>query len=560
MHLCRHRAPIVRRSASGGLLLLLCAGLSLGGCVGTGALSSPEEDASGAIDGHLVDAGLDQPPADLPSSLGDATPSVDTAADTASPDATADTIALDTTADSLAPDTTVDSVAPDTTVDTLAPDATVDTVAPDTTVDLGPCGGCAPGATCDRDRCSYGGTYEWDFVFTPEGPSWAGDVEVDANGDVVVLGSFVNPWDFGGGLLTPPRQTGFLLKLTAAGDHVWSRILDGSLAILHEGLALDAAGNAYVFWHGPTVNTVQAFDKDGNPLWSYPVADPPGQPIMTPNGIAADAAGNVVMTGRFEGAVDFGGGSRTSAGGNDGFVFSLSSAGVYRWDKVFGNTSWDVAANVSMGPSGEVVFGAYFNGSVDFGGGPRDGSSDYLVSLASDGSHRWDLSLPPSAASEVLFNTIGPTGNVVVGSRLTVPHDFGGGLRDAGAYDLFVLSLSSAGAYQWDRTYIQPGTDTVSDIAVNERGDIFVHASFGQPIDLGDGSPVSGRVLFSLRDDGSFRWQRGMIPGTGTLTIEASGAHVILGGTFTAAVDFGGGVRIVGTANSQSGVVLKLND
>jgi hypothetical protein len=39
--------------------------------------------------------------------------------------------------------------------------------------------------------------------------------------------------------------------------------------------------------------------------------------------VAADASGNVLVTGRFERTVDFGGGPLTSTGGDDVFLLKL---------------------------------------------------------------------------------------------------------------------------------------------------------------------------------------------------------------------------------------------
>jgi hypothetical protein len=44
-----------------------------------------------------------------------------------------------------------------------------------------------------------------------------------------------------------------------------------------------------------------------------------------------DGGGNVVVTGYFQGTVNFGGGSLTSAGGTDIFLFKYSAAGAHVW-------------------------------------------------------------------------------------------------------------------------------------------------------------------------------------------------------------------------------------
>src|SRR5262249_47559744 len=52
---------------------------------------------------------------------------------------------------------------------------------------------------------------------------------------------------------------------------------------------------------------------------------------------AVDGAGNVLLTGFFDGSVDFGGGPLTSAGWSDIFVVKLDPAGNHLWSKRFGD-------------------------------------------------------------------------------------------------------------------------------------------------------------------------------------------------------------------------------
>ena len=53
-----------------------------------------------------------------------------------------------------------------------------------------------------------------------------------------------------------------------------------------------------------------------------------------PKDVAVDGSGNVHITGRFQGTVDFGAGNVTSAGGNDVFVTKLNSAGAHQMSHI----------------------------------------------------------------------------------------------------------------------------------------------------------------------------------------------------------------------------------
>ena len=113
-------------------------------------------------------------------------------------------------------------------------------------------------------------------------------------------------------------------------------------------------------------------------------------------GVAVDDSGNVVVTGSFNGTVNFGGGGLNSAGSFDIFVAKFSGAdGSHLWSKRFGSTYEDEGLGVAVDGSGNVVVTGYFWGTVDFGGGELTsaGSSDdiFVVKLGAFARRRGQL-------------------------------------------------------------------------------------------------------------------------------------------------------------------------
>ena len=84
-----------------------------------------------------------------------------------------------------------------------------------------------------------------------------------------------------------------------------------------------------------------------------------------------DAEGNVVVTGHFSGTTDFGGGALTSAGLQDIFVAKyFGTTGSHAWSKRFGaSNDSDSGVGVSVDGSGNTVVTGQFQGTVDFGAG-----------------------------------------------------------------------------------------------------------------------------------------------------------------------------------------------
>ncbi len=85
--------------------------------------------------------------------------------------------------------------------------------------------------------------------------------------------------------------------------------------------------------------------------------------------IAVDGAGNVLVTGQFSGTVDFGGGALTNAGSRDIFLAKYDAAGAHLFSQRFGDTDFDSGAAIAVDGAGNVLVTGSFEGTVDFGGG-----------------------------------------------------------------------------------------------------------------------------------------------------------------------------------------------
>ncbi|RMH42688.1 MAG: hypothetical protein D6689_07410 [Deltaproteobacteria bacterium] len=147
-------------------------------------------------------------------------------------------------------------------------------------------------------------------------------VAVDAAGGPVVIGSFEQSIDFGGGELKGVKKKDmFLARFDANGAHLWSKAFGGR-------------------------------DDDVG------------------GGVAVDAHGDVIATGWFWHGVDFGTGRLDSAGDSDIVVAKYAPNGEPIWARRFGDAGADFGRAVAVGPDGAAAVAGTFRGTVDFGGGP----------------------------------------------------------------------------------------------------------------------------------------------------------------------------------------------
>lgn len=177
------------------------------------------------------------------------------------------------------------------------------------------------------------GDHVWSRSYGDPDSQDAAGVAVDPADNVIATGAFFGEVDFGGGpLVSAGDNDVFLLKLDAAGDHLWSRRFGDGLRQDGKSVAVDALGDIAVtgFFRGsirflcaPLLGAgaedifVAKLDAAGNPLWSDRFGDAASQ---FPTQVAFDAAGDVLLTGYFDGVVDFGGGPLAGQGGRDAFL------------------------------------------------------------------------------------------------------------------------------------------------------------------------------------------------------------------------------------------------
>ncbi|MBK9263992.1 MAG: SBBP repeat-containing protein [Polyangiaceae bacterium] len=226
------------------------------------------------------------------------------------------------------------------------------------------------------------GSHLWSKGFGDASGQYIRDVAVDAAGDIYFTGSFQGVVDFGGGAITSMGSTdSMLVKYSAAGNHVWTRQIGAPLIQDGTSVTTDGAGNAIVtgyihstvdFGLGPLTSAgagdifVAKYSSTNVPQWAKIFGDSSDQAAL---GIKTDAQNNVVLVGRMTGSADFGGGTLTSAGGNDMFLAKFSAAGTHTWSKRAGDTLEQSARAVATDSMGNVVAVGRYQGTLDFGTG-----------------------------------------------------------------------------------------------------------------------------------------------------------------------------------------------
>ncbi len=254
-------------------------------------------------------------------------------------------------------------------------------------------------------KYSPSGAHLWSKRFGGLGYDQARSVTVDASGNVLVTGTFMNSVGFGGGMLTSAGMYDVVLaKYSSDGSFIFAKRFGGTGNDMSEHLATDGAGNILLsgsftgmasFGGATLVDQgngdlfIAKYDQAGAHVFSKGFG---GISNDSGEGVVADSSGNIFLTGIFANTVDFGGGPLNSPSSADIFLVKFNPSGAHLWSKRFGGNNTDAGISVAVDKSDNLILGGSFGGSVDFGGGAQNGgnfSSAYLAKYASDGTHMW---------------------------------------------------------------------------------------------------------------------------------------------------------------------------
>lgn len=227
-----------------------------------------------------------------------------------------------------------------------------------------------------------------------------------------------------------------------------------------------------------------------------------------------DAQGNVYICGEFSGTATFGGNTLTSLGGTDIFAAKLDAAGNWLWVSQAGGTMNDIAYDIGIDASGNVlVTGAYRNGAV-FGGTTltSTGTSTkiFVAKLDSDGNWLWATRAGVGNDNdEGRSLTIDSSGNAIVTGFFKVSAIFDSfAIYSNGEDDIFVAKISSAGNWLWAKQAGGTGQDIGYVVTLDSDSNIWLAGKYNTTASFGDATLTSagGSDIFAAKLDSNGNW------------------------------------------------------
>lgn len=274
----------------------------------------------------------------------------------------------------------------------------------------------------------------------------------------------------------------------------------------------DADGNVYVAGYmssasvtiGPYVlnkissssdMVVAKFDANGNALWAKNFGGASASTVRA-YGVAVDSAGDVYLTGYFQGSTITIGADTLSLHGSTLAVVAArlgGADGTPVWAASFGNTGASVIGNhVAVDPSGNPVISGYFSGADAVFGGitlSKNRVQDLFVARLNAATGAATMAVNFGGAVSASVNTAGlavdPTGNIYTfgyfsGGNLAFGTDT---LTLDGSRNFWLSKHDSTGAPIWARRYggtnvSSPTVSTFGSLAVDAGGNAYFASGF----------------------------------------------------------------------------------
>lgn len=428
-------------------------------------------------------------------------------------------------------------------------------------------------------------------------------VKTDAAGNVYTTGYFGGVGDFDPGpgtfFLTADGGDAYVSKLDANGNFVWALLVGGNSGT-NQGVSVlpDASGNIYIAGHfngtvdfdpGPaTFNitsngqsdiSVLKLDANGNFIWAKNIGGTSGDLAYA---ATLDPAGNICVTGVFNGLVDFDPGpgvfNLNGGGNNDCFILKLDANGNFLQALQIAN-SYSEGDAITIDAAGNLYFCGNYSLTVDLNPGvgvfnvtATSGADAFVVKLDNTGAFVWGKSFGGFGTDNCRSVKVDATGNVYLAGDFpfTVDFDPGPGVFNitvAGSLDGYILKLDAGGNFVWAKNIGGINADAARDIVLDAAANVYITGLFQATVDFDPGPGVFNLTAFSndifiakLTTAGDFGWALrygGATLDEGISLFNSATGNLYGTGYFNDVVDFdpGPGTTSLNSANGATYIV-----
>jgi hypothetical protein len=225
---------------------------------------------------------------------------------------------------------------------------------------------------------------------------------------------------------------------------------------------------------------VAKLDPQGKPLW---VHNGGGTKVDRGYGVAADAAGNVYVTGHSQGTdANFSGQSIPNAGDYDVFTAKYDPSGKLLWIKTQGGPGYDYGHGVAVTPQGDVVVtGALVIDKI---------ARLFCACYTAEGKLKWSQRQEGQARGSGHGVAVDRLGNAYVGGFSSGKGNLGDTqLDNANGQDVLIAKFDTTGAVAWVHQGYGSKSAMIHEISVDEDGFVWACGMYKDaPLALANGT------------------------------------------------------------------------
>jgi hypothetical protein len=405
--------------------------------------------------------------------------------------------------------------------------------------------------------------WQWTLGNGSTGSDDVADSKIDAQGNIVFGGRFSGTINLSATPLITQTSIGssdcYVAKANPQGNVIWAKSMGGGAQDFVTAIDIDKNGDivvladfydsidynpgatgSHTFYSNAGLSNIllSRYDANGNLLWAKNIG---GNSIDRSNDLSIDTLGNIFVTGSFYKTASFNAPSTNSdtlrsKGGADIFLAKYSANGTFQWVKQIGSTGNEAPSRIITDNQNGVYLTGTYTDLIDFNPSPTDsifldttswGSNVFLEKFDNNGNFQW-----ANAMTSVGFKSIGDLA-LDDNNRLYVCGRFNGttNFNTEFGYDtLYALPGNSSiyfgvynnnGSLAWMKKIehgYQGGQDAGTAIAIDSKKDIYITGQFwGQGCDFNT-SPVDSFLLGSnssnnydiflakYSNTGNFKW------------------------------------------------------
>jgi len=382
----------------------------------------------------------------------------------------------------------------------------------------------------------------------------------DISGNCIIAGDFKGTVDFNPGtgvnnLSAVNYYVCYLAKYDANGNYLWAFGLGNGSNSTSSGASVCTDINGNIFVTGYFAGTVDfnpgtavynltgsnygsvyvaKYDANGNFIWANSYGGS-GNYGNWGNNICADANGNVIVSGAFQGTADFDPGSGVSnlvaIGNNDIFLAEYDANGGYLWAFSIPSSGslYNGAQGLTTDAAGNVFISGYIESAADFDPDlgvktltPYGYMDIFIAKYDPYGNYLWAYNIGAAThGAQALSVSVDTSQSVFVTGffRGTVDFDPGTGTNNLTSHnsygDIFLAKFDSSGNHLWAFNVGSSGNHYDYSFAVtNDGSNAFITGCFGGTADFNPGPMTNNIVAYSTYDvflakydaNGNYAW------------------------------------------------------